>query len=164
MGKEAAGGGEGAKRKQTSFTRSFQNPEIPETSEDYCSIPSLSQPCTWAVETLPQIIVRAGPLVFSTEISSENQLQGFHRVFQPMILFCLLASMRWEEWDNDDYAPRKTEMKNLNDNKNNFLIQLALFISSQLICWDIVILFIIVAQIRKENLRKLELISKRSSR
>ena len=131
------------RQKPNSHYRSFQKPGIPETSEDYRSIPGLSQPHTWAVETLPQIIVKVGGLVFSTESTSENQLL----VFQDT-LFHLLASMRWEEWDNDDYTPRKLRFKHLNDNKDNFFLLLALFISSHLMCWDLSILFII-SQIRK---------------
>lgn len=91
-------------------------------SRDFWSLllyPWLSQPCACAVETLPQVI--AGPLVSSPEISSENRLRESHRVFQPMILFCPLASMRWEEWDSDDYTPRKTNWKSLSDNKITFL-------------------------------------------
>ena len=65
------------RQKPKSHYKSFQKPGIPGTSEGYRSIPGLSQPSTWPVETLPQIIVKAGTVVFSTESASENQLLVF---------------------------------------------------------------------------------------
>ena len=65
------------RQKPNSHYRSFQKPGIPGTSEGYRSIPGLSQPTTWAVETPPQIIIKAGTLVFSTKSASENQLLVF---------------------------------------------------------------------------------------
>lgn len=162
MGKESEGWG-GRDRQKTSicykvFTKA-------RNSRDFWRLLL----CPWLVSALYLGCEDSAPgycqgqaLVFSTEISSENQFLEFHRVFHPMILFYSLASMRWEEWDNDDYTPRNLRFENLNDNKDNFLLLLALFLSSHLICWDLGILFII-SQIRKQKLWKMELNSKRSS-
>lgn len=77
--KKVRGGVGETDKKQASVTKSLQKPEIPGTSEGYSSAPGLSQPCTWAVKTLPQVIAKARPLYsqqkFPLRISSWNSIE-----------------------------------------------------------------------------------------